>query len=88
MIAIEAEIPAIIQDHRNEFGQLADRYQAEIIRKQIVPLVRKEILPIVEEEITPMASELGLELWDRVSLWSFTWRHICMTSHRCLRRTR
>ena len=74
--AIEAELPAIIQDHRNEFGQLADRYQAEIIRKQIVPLVRKEILPIVEEEITPVASELGKELWDRVSLWSFTWRYL------------
>ncbi len=74
--AVEAEIPRIIQDHRNEFGQLADRYQAEIIRKQIVPLVRKEILPIVEEEITPMASELGQELWDRVSLWSFTWRYL------------
>ena len=74
--AIEAEIPAIIQGHRNEFGQLADRYQAEIIRKQIVPLVRKEILPIVEEEITPVASELGKELWDRVSLWSFTWRYL------------
>ncbi len=74
--AIEAEIPAIIQDHRNEFGQLADRYQAEIIQKQIVPLVRKEILPIVEDEITPVASELGRDLWDRISLWSFTWRYL------------
>lgn len=74
--SIEAELPAIIQSHRSEFGQLADRYQAEIIRSQIVPLVRKEILPIVEEEITPVASELGQELWDRVSLWSFTWRYL------------
>ncbi len=74
--AIEAELPSIIQSHRSEFGQLADRYQSEIIRRQIVPLVRKEILPIVEEEITPMASELGQELWDRVSLWSFTWRYL------------
>ncbi len=74
--AIEAELPAIIQDHRSEFGQLADRYQAEIIRRQIVPLVREEILPIVEEEITPVASELGKVLWDRISLWSFTWRYV------------
>lgn len=73
---IEAELPAIIQDHRSEFGQLADRYQSEIIQRQIVPLVRKEILPIVEEEITPMANELGQELWARVSLWSFTWRYL------------
>lgn len=74
--AIEAELPAIIQNHRTEFGQLADRYQAEIIRRQIVPLVRTEILPIVEEEITPVAGELAQELWDRVSLWSFTWRYL------------
>lgn len=74
--AIEAELPEIIQGHRSEFGQLADRYQSEIIRRQIVPLVRGEILPIVEEEITPMASELGQKLWDRFSLWSFTWRYL------------
>ena len=38
--------------------------------------MRKEILPIVEDEITPIANELGQELWDRVSLWSFTWRYL------------
>ena len=74
--AIEAELPDIIQNHRSEFGELADRYQAEIIRRQIVPLVRNEILPIVEEEVTPMASELAKDLWERVSLWSFTWRYL------------
>ncbi|HRA86646.1 MAG TPA: hypothetical protein PK992_01205 [Planctomycetaceae bacterium] len=73
---IEAMLPATIQNHRSEFGELADRYQAEIIRRQIVPLVRQEILPIVEEELTPAASELGKVLWDRVSLWSFTWRYL------------
>ncbi|MDA1230656.1 MAG: hypothetical protein O2856_07775 [Planctomycetota bacterium] len=66
----------MIQNHRHEFGQLADRYQAEIIKRQIVPLVQKEVLPIVEEEITPIAAKLGKELWDRVSLWSFTWRYL------------
>ncbi len=74
--AIEVELPTTIQNHRSEFGQLADRYQAEIIRRQIVPLVRQEILPIVEDELTPAASELGKALWDRVSLWSFTWRYL------------
>ncbi len=74
--SIEAELPAVIQDQRAEFGQLADRYQAEIIRRQIVPLVRTEILPIIEDEISPIANELGKELWDRVSLWSFTWRYL------------
>lgn len=74
--AIEGQMPTTIENHREDFGKLADRYQREIIRRQIVPIVRQEILPIIEEEVTPTARELGQVLWDRVSLWSFTWRYI------------
>jgi hypothetical protein len=74
--AIEAELPAVLNSHQGDFAKLADRYQSEIIRRQIVPLVREEILPIVQEEVRPLATELGKDLWDRVSLWSFTWRYL------------
>jgi len=46
------------------------------VQQKIVPLVRREILPIVEQEIRPVALQLGRELWERVSLWSFTWRYL------------
>ncbi len=74
--AIEAELPTVLNAHRGEFAKLADRYQVEIIRNQVVPLVRTEILPIVQEEVRPLATELGKDLWDRVSLFSFTWRYL------------
>lgn len=74
--AIEAELPTVVNAHRSDFAKLADRYQVEIIRNQVVPLVRTEILPIVQEEVRPLATELGKDLWNRVSLFSFTWRYL------------
>ena len=73
---VESELPKVLESHREDLGVLADRYQSEIVRDRIVPLVRKQVLPIIEEEVRPAALELGRELWDRVSLWSFTWRYL------------
>lgn len=75
-LAVEAELPAVLERHRPDFVRLADRYQGELVQQKIVPLVREEILPIVEQEIRPVALQLGRELWERVSLWSFTWRYL------------
>ncbi|MFM7057869.1 MAG: hypothetical protein ACKO2P_13195 [Planctomycetota bacterium] len=75
-ITVEAELPKALERRREDLATLADRYQTEIVRQKIVPLVRTEVLPIIEEEIRPAALELGRELWDRVSLWSFTWRYL------------
>jgi len=73
---VESELPKVLARRREDLATLADRYQTEIVRQKIVPLVRREVLPIIEEEIRPEALELGRELWDRVSLWSFTWRYL------------
>lgn len=74
--SIESQLPRVLEARRPEFAKLADRYQTTLVREQIVPLVRQEILPIVQEEVRPVARELGKQLWDRVSLWSFTWRYL------------
>jgi hypothetical protein len=73
---VEAELPKVLRSHREEFHALGDRYQAEILKAEIIPLVREEILPIVEEVAVPVATEVGKSLWKRVSLWSFTWRYV------------
>ncbi len=74
--SIEAKLPSVLESRRPEFARLADRYQTTIVRDQIVPLVREEILPIVQDEVRPVARDLGKQLWERVSLWSFTWRYL------------
>lgn len=74
--AIEHELPVVMERHRNDFTKLGERYKAEMVRQQILPLVRQNILPIVQQEAQPLAIEIGQRLWERVSLWSFTWRYI------------
>ena len=74
--AVEAELPYIIDNHRDEFRHLGDRFEAEILQEELVPLVRDEIFPVIQEEIQPLAMEIGKSLWDRVSLISFTWRYL------------
>ena len=73
---IEKALPDVLSAHRSDFARLGDRYQVEIIRAQVVPLVREELLPIVEEEVRPVATALGKDLWNRVSVWAFTWRYL------------
>ena len=74
--AVEAELPSIIRGHRPDFQKLGERYEADILKAELIPLVREEILPIIEEEAVPVALDLGKDLWKRVSLWSFGWRYL------------
>ncbi|MCA9084596.1 MAG: hypothetical protein KDA81_11100 [Planctomycetaceae bacterium] len=74
--AVEDEIPHVLKAHEEQFRQLTDRYEEEVLRAELIPLVRREILPVVEDEAMPVAEEVGRALWKRVSLWSFTWRYL------------
>jgi len=71
---VESELPAAIQAHRAEFDRIGNRYQRQLIDKEVLPLVRREIWPIVRRRAKPIADRIGSDLWSRVSLWRFTWR--------------
>ncbi|MFN9721763.1 MAG: hypothetical protein ACK58H_00845 [Planctomyces sp.] len=75
-LAVESHLPTVLEQHRTQISKIADRYQEEVVKQKVVPLVRAQILPIIEREIRPVALDVGRELWDRVSLWSFTWRYL------------
>ena len=75
-LAVESQLPMVLEQHRLQISKIADRYQEEVVKQKVVPLVRSQILPIIEREIRPVALDVGRELWDRVSLWSFTWRYL------------
>lgn len=74
--AVEAELPRIVDSHRDEFRNLGYRFEEEILREELMPLVRDEIFPVVQEEARPLAMDIGQALWKRVSLFSFTWRYL------------
>lgn len=71
---ISQDLPASLARHREDFARLGARYQRELVQQELVPLAQQEIWPIVQRHAEPAVRELGRELWDRVSLWSFTWR--------------
>ncbi len=74
--SVEAELPQIIERHRDDFRALGDRFEADILQEELLPLAKDEILPVIQEELQPLALEIANALWNRVSLVSFTWRYL------------
>ena len=74
--AIESGFRQSVERHRGELDVLAARWNDEVIADRLVPLAKNEIVPIVRVRAEPVAQEIGLELWRRASIWSFTWRAI------------
>lgn len=71
---IESELRLSVQRHRGEIEALGDRWNDEVVSQRLVPLARREIVPIVRKHGQPTAEDIGRELWDRASIWSFGWR--------------
>lgn len=71
---IENEFRLSVKRHRGEIEALGDRWNDEVVSQRLVPLARREIVPIVRKHGEPTAEEIGRELWDRASIFSFGWR--------------
>ena len=65
-----------IIERQDQIAKLGDRYQVELVERELVPLIKDEIWPIVQAEMTPLASEIGEEIWQRASVWRFGWRYL------------
>ena len=74
--AIESGFRLSVERHRGELDILAARWNDEVVAERLVPLAKHEIVPIVRARAEPIAQNIGLELWKRASIWSFTWRAI------------
>ena len=72
--AIQTEFPVVFQRHREELERLGREYQESVLREQLLPIIKRDIWPLVQIEAEPLAAEIGWELWNRLSLWSFGWR--------------
>jgi hypothetical protein len=74
MLVVEEDLRAALKAQREEWIQLGNKYQHEILERQLAPLMKRELWPIVLEHVEPMANEVGREIWERASLWRFGWR--------------
>jgi hypothetical protein len=72
--AIESGFRESVNRHRDQVEALGARWNEQVVKQQLLPLAKSEIVPIVRRRGEPLANEIGRELWERASIWSFTWR--------------
>lgn len=71
---IEQELLASLRRNEPLWKSISETWKDELIRQRLVPLAKDPILPIARRQLEPTLLKIGRELWDRASLWSFTWR--------------
>lgn len=70
----ESELYAAIDRNRAGWQRISDKWNEDLVRKRLIPLAKDPILPIARRHVEPTLSQIGRELWDRASVWRFTWR--------------
>ena len=71
---IRDELALSVKNHGEQIQRLGDRYQSELVEKELIPMVQAQIWPIVREEAKPLAMQVGREMWAQASVWRFGWR--------------
>jgi len=65
-----------LERRQDTVAAIGQRYQNDVIQKELLPVIQAEVWPIVEEEATPLVEEIGQEVWQEVSVWRFGWRFL------------
>ncbi len=73
---IRDDLNRAFEAREDQIRLIGQRYQTELIEKEIVPLIRDEIWPIVQAECEPLANQVGAEIWSQVSVFRFGWRYL------------
>ncbi len=84
LLAIQAELPAVLVAHRPQLQEIGVSYQDELVRDQLLPMAQARLLPLIVERSRPLLTEVGEEIWTRVSLWRvgsrYVWDRLPLTS--------
>ena len=65
-----------LERRQEAVAAIGQRYQNDVIEKELLPVIQAEVWPIVEEEASPLVEEIGQEVWQEVSVWRFGWRFL------------
>lgn len=60
--------------HRSEVEHILKEVEQTLGDDRLAELFESVVWPTVRERFEPIATELGHEIWDRLPLWSFSWR--------------
>ena len=71
---IREDLKSAFEKREDEIRGIGERFQDDLIQKEIIPLIQEQIWPIVSEESRPLANQVGHEIWSEVSMFRFGWR--------------
>lgn len=73
---LETETRPFLNRHRPQIDALVAKIEAELGKEELAKLFESEVWPVLRTRLQPVLDEIGAEIWDRVPLWSFSWRAI------------
>lgn len=73
---IREDLKTAFASRKDQLKKIGDRYQADLIKKELVPLFQDELWPIIQEESEPLVRKVGQEIWSEVPVFSFGWRYV------------
>lgn len=70
----QQQLQKALRDQEEQLEALAAEYQQRIWQGRFLPVLQTELWPSLQHHLTPVATLIGRQLWERVSLWRFSWR--------------
>ncbi len=71
LAVLQEDLARELRRREPQLRQLARRWEKSVLERHLLPVLQEEVFPLAQREATPLAREIGMELWDRVSLWRF-----------------
>ncbi len=71
---IEAELPAFLRRHEAEVKSLGEELRRGQPAERLTQLFEEEVWPIAQSKLDPIIAKISDEFWERLPLWSLTWR--------------
>lgn len=73
---IERQLVASLRQHKPQIEAITDAWRRQWADETLPRLAQEQVWPIIQQHSGPLADNIGRELWNRASLWSFTWRAV------------
>jgi hypothetical protein len=71
---VEAELPGFLERHGEEVRELSDKIKRDLGGEKLEAIFEKDIWPIAQPKVRPIVEKVSREIWEKLPLWSLTWR--------------
>lgn len=73
---VREDLKKAFESREDRIRKISQRYEADLVEKELIPLIENEIWPIVQTECEPLVTQVAQEIWSQVSVFRFGWRYL------------